>query len=396
MMLLSCGGGGSSSVASPSLVTGHVIVTGLNAPMQYVPEPGQPTIAIVLERGGTVRAVVNDVLQVATVLDISGVVDTEGEGGLLGIAFDPQFAVNHFFYLNYTSASPMTTRVVRFTMNGDGVSANVGTAFPIFSWDQAPFTNHKGGSINFGPDGLLYLGLGDGGSQNDPNNRAQDPQQLFGKMLRIDPTSDDFPADPDNNYHVPGDNPYIGNSAVRGEIWDFGMRNPFRWTFDGPSGAMIIGDVGQDAFEEFDYEPAAAHGGRNYGWALREGFHATGNPGPAFSMPFKDPFLEVPHPGAEAIIGGFIYHGGGLPASMRGHYFFGDYVTNRIWSVTIPLAGGEAQVTNMGAATEHTADIQSGIASSLGGVVSFSPDANGEPIVVELDAGRLIRLVPLP
>lgn len=364
--------------------------------MQYKPEPGRPSIAIVLERAGTVRAVVNDVLQPTPVLDISSIVDTEGEGGLLGLAFDPQFATNNFFYLNYTSGSPMTTRVVRFTMNSDGISAGAGTAHPIFSWDQTPFTNHKGGSLNFGPDGLLYLGLGDGGSGNDPFNRAQDPQQLFGKMLRIDPSSDDFPADPDNNYHVPADNPYISTAGVRGEIWDFGMRNPYRWSFDGPTGALIIGDVGQDAFEEFDYEPGSVHGGRNYGWSLREGFHATGNPGPAFSSPLKDPFLEIPHPAAEAIIGGFIYHGNALPASMQGRYLFGDYVTNRVWSLTIPISGGEAQPVNISVASEHTAAIQNGIGSNLSGVVSIDADANGEPVIVELNAGRLIRLIASP
>lgn len=397
-MVAGCGGGGGGSHGggNPNILTGRIIVTGLTNPMQYVPEPGRPDVAIVIERAGKVRAVVSDALQSTPVMDISGIVDSsEGECGLLGIAFDPNFTTNHFFYLHYDTGSPITTRVVRYTMNGDGVSASSGSAHPVFAWVQSPFDNHKGGSINFGPDGLLYLGLGDGGSGNDPNNRAQDPQQLFGKMLRIDPSGDDFPGDSDNNYSIPTGNPFVGQAGVRGEIWDFGMRNPFRWSFDGPSGAMIIGDVGQDAFEEFDYEPAGL-GGRNYGWRLREGFHDTGNGGPAFSMPFKDPFLEIPHPSAEAIVGGFIYHGTALPAAMQGRYLLGDYVTNRVWSITIPISGGEAQTVSINSANEHTQAIQAGIGSPIGGVVSISPDANGEPIIVELDAGRLIRLVPAP
>ncbi len=393
ILLSGCGGGGGSSPASPGLVSGQVIVTGLIQPMQYKAEPGRPDVALVVQRQGVIRAVVNDVLQPTPVLDISGVVDTEGEGGCLGLAFDPDFSSNHQFYINYTSGSPMTTRVVRFTMNGDGVTANAGTAHTVFSLNQTPFTNHKGGSLNFGPDGLLYLGLGDGGGGNDTMNRAQDPTLLFGKMLRIDPTGDDFPADTDNNYAIPSGNPYVGTAGVRGEIWDVGVRNPFRWSFDATTGALIIADVGQGGWEEFDYEPAGA-GGRNYGWRVREGAHDTGNGGPAFTGPFHDPFLEIQHPGAEAIVGGFIYRGAALPSVMRGRYLFGDYVTNRFWSVTIPLSGGEAQPIPLTAATEHTTAIESGTGAPLGGIVSIDADANGEPIIVELDAGRLIRLSP--
>ncbi len=388
---IGCGGSGSNG-GNPGAIVGLVFVTGLNAPMQYLAEPGRPDIALVLERSGVVRAVVNDVLQIAPVLDVSGEVITSGECGLLGMAFDPQFSTNGFFYLNYVSGSPTTTRVVRYTMNPDGVSASPGSALKIFSWNQEPLFNHKGGSLAFGSDGLLYLGLGDGGGTNDPNNFAQDPLQLLGKMLRIDPSADDFPADPDNNYHIPASNPFVGTVGVREEIWAFGMRNPFRWSFDGTSGALIIADVGQDVYEEINYEPNSAPGGRNYGWRLREGMHNTGNGGPAYSSPLTDPFIEVAQPLARSIIGGFIYRGTALPVSMRGRYIFGDFITDSLWSLTIDLAGNEALPKTLSDATDHTASI----GFVLSGIVSISPDANGEPVIVELSAGRLVRLVPAP
>ncbi len=394
LVLAGCGGGGGSTPSNVA-IEGHVVATGLNQPMQYASNPSHATIAYVIERGGALRVLVSDVLQTTPALDISGLLDTGGEGGLLGITFDPNFSSNRFFYLNYTSGSPMTTRVARYTMAADGLSASPGSAHLVFAWDQSPFTNHKGGAINFGADGLLYLGLGDGGSGDDPNNRAQDPQQLFGKILRIDPTGDDFPGDPDNNYHIPPSNPFVGQAGIRGEIWDVGIRNPFRWSFDKNTGALIIADVGQGAWEEFDYEPAGM-GGRNYGWRIREGAHDTGNGGTPFSNTLLDPFLEVPHPAAEAIIGGFIYRGNLLGSQVHNQYIFGDYVTSKIWAVTITPSGGTAATVPFSSAVDLTSAINQGLSSGIDGPVSIDLDSNGEPIVVELNAGRVIRIVPKP
>ena len=389
-MLTGCGGGGGGGTPAIT-VHGLLVASGLDQPMLYTVDPANKSRAYIIERPGRVRLLVNDVLQASVVLDISGEVRTDGECGLLGIAFDPNFASNHYFYLHYNGGSPIESRIARFTMSSDGTSA--GSEFPILSFQQTTETNHKGGAINFGSDGYLYLAFGDGGSGNDPNNYAQDPTVFFGKILRIDPSGDDFPADAKQNYAIPSSNPFVGNAAVRGEIWDFGVRNPFRWTIDSVNGGLFIADVGQDAYEEVNFEPAN-QGRRNYGWRTREGFHATSNGGAIFSSPLWDPFFEVPHPHGEAIVGGFVYRGTALDPKLQGRYFYGDYVAHSIESIPFNLVGGEAAITNLGSAMVHTGSINSTLGgSSLSGPVSVTPDANGEVMICDLNTGCLVRLV---
>ncbi|MBS1727538.1 MAG: PQQ-dependent sugar dehydrogenase [Armatimonadetes bacterium] len=389
-VLLACGG--SSTSAPVPAIHGQLVASGFNQPMLYLVNPASPTLAYVIERPGHVRLLTNDVLQTADVLDISGTVVTDGECGLLGMAFDPNFSSNHYVYLHYNAGSPIETRIVRYTMSGDGLTMS--NPFPIFSFQQPVTANHKGGSINFGSDGMLYLMTGDGGSGNDPNNYAQTPTSFLGKILRIDVTSDDFAGDPEQNYHVPTDNPWFNTAGVNPEIWAFGLRNPFRWTFDATSNGFLIADVGQDAYEEVDYVPISG-GGRNFGWSLREGLHGTGNPGPAFSTPFSDPFFEYSHGFGESIIGGFVYHGTALDASLQGRYFFGDYITSKIVSIPFARSGGEAVSTSLGASMDHTGDINSSLnGTDISGPVSFNPDRNGEIMVVNLNNGTLVRLVP--
>lgn len=383
MILCGCGGGSSHSGGSATVVR-SIIATGLDQPMFYAPDPANSHRAYVLERPGRVRLLIDDALQSAPVLDISSVVVTPGECGLAGIAFAPDFATSRSFYLYYNTqtGNQLETRISRFTMSGDGQSATM--TGPIFKVDQ-PFDNHKGGTIRFGPDGFLYLALGDGGSGNDPGNRAQDPTVLLGKVLRIDPSGDDLPADPDNDYRIPASNPFVGTSGVRGEIWNFGMRNPFRWSFDAPTGAMIIADVGQDAFEEIDVEPAAS-GGRNYGWRQHEGPQDTGLGGAVGPGTQTDPILTYDHGVGRSIIGGYVYRNDALPDG----YLFADYVTNRLWSLPIGITAGGAAPTSLAAARPIA------IAGGWDGVVSIEPDANGEPVVTELNAGRVSRLVAAP
>ena len=358
------------------------MATGLAQPMQYVPDPSNAHLAYVLERQGRVRVLFDDALQAPPVLDITSVVVTPQECGLAGMALAPDFATSRAFYLYYNTqtGSQLYTRVTRYTMSADGRSA--GSPQPVFLVAQ-PFANHKGGTIRFGPDGFLYLALGDGGSGNDPGNRAQDPAVLLGKVLRIDPSGDGLPSDPDNNYRIPASNPFVAAAGVRGEIWDFGMRNPFRWTFDGPTGAMILADVGQNAYEEIDYEPAGM-GGRNYGWRVREGLHPSGNDGPVRPGPLAAPFLEYDHSYGKSITGGYVYRGRGLPQG----YLFADYVARRLWAVPLSVANGEAAPTTMASARELSTD------GAWEGIVSIEPDRNGEPVICELDAGRVSRLVP--
>ncbi len=390
--LAGCGGGGGTHSPGLPAIHAKLIATGFDQPMQYITSPSAPTLAYVIERPGRIKVLVSDVVQPTSVLDISGEVRTDGECGLLGITFDPNFTSNHYFYLHYNGGGTIESRIARFTMASDGLSAS--SEFAILSFKQTTETNHKGGSLNFGPDGLLYLAFGDGGSGNDPNNYAQDPTVFFGKVLRIDPSGDDFPADPSQNYAIPSSNPFVGMAGVRGEIWDFGVRNPFRWSIDPFNGALIIADVGQDAYEEIDYEPRAT-GHRNYGWRTREGLHATSNTGPTFSTPLTDPFFEYPHPHGEAIVGGFVYRGSALDAKTKGRYFYADYVSHHIESIPLNLTGsGEAIATNLAASIDHTASIEAALATtSLSGPVSISPDALGEIVICDLNTGNLIRLV---
>lgn len=383
-----CGGGsggGSTGSGGPVPVVRTVLSAAFDQPMQYVADPTNVHRAYVLERPGRVRVLIDDVLQTTPVLDISGVVVTPGECGLAGMTFAPDFDASRAFYLYYNtqSGSQIYTRVTRFTMSNDGLSASGGT--PIFRVEQ-PFENHKGGTIHFGSDGMLYLALGDGGSGNDPDNRAQSPTSLLGKMLRIDPNGDDLPGDAENNYAIPGDNPFVGTAGVRGEIWAAGLRNPFRWSVDPTDGAFVIADVGQDAYEEIDYVPPGVSG-LNFGWRLREGFHPTGLGGTAFSDSLTTPFLEYSHATGSSIIGGYVYRTARLGFGDR--FLFADYVSNHLWAAPLSFAGGTARTTSVGASKELT------VGGGWNGIVSIDPDADGEPIVVELNAGRVSRLSPV-
>jgi hypothetical protein len=250
-----------------------------------------------------------------------------------------------------------------------------------------PYANHNGGNLAFGPDGYLYIGLGDGGSGNDPQNTAQSPMTLLGKMLRIDVNV----ADSDQNgYRVPPTNPFAGRTDVRPEIWAFGYRNPWRYSFDdlgpGATGALIVGDVGQGAKEEINYEPAG-RGGRNYGWRIREGTIAT--PGvqpttPAY-LPLTSPMADYGREIGGAVTGGYVYRGGALPPFYRGRYFVADSSSGRAFSVGLAIGpGGEATVAG---ALEHTDEID-----NPGTIVSFGRGLDGELYFASFN-GRIYKIV---
>jgi glucose/arabinose dehydrogenase len=187
------------------------------------------------------------------------------ERGLLGLAFDPGYLTNGYFYVNYTNTSG-NTQISRFRVSSTNPNRAVKSSEKFILQVQQPFSNHNGGCTRFGPDGYLYIGMGDGGSGGDPNNNAQNPMSLLGKMLRIDVHT----GDP---YSIPPDNPFIDSANYRHEIWALGLRNPWRWSFDALTGDLIIGDVGQDKWEEVDFQSAASNGGENYGWRCYEGKH---------------------------------------------------------------------------------------------------------------------------
>lgn len=389
--LISCGGSGPSGPPGPT-IRGQVVARGLSAPMLYVAAPGDASKAYVIERSGKVKLILNDVLQPTDVLDITGTVVTAGECGLLGIAFDPNYVVTKQVFLHYNAGSPIETRIVRYTMNPGGTS--LGSPFPIFSFQQTTETNHKGGAINFGAGGFLFMMTGDGGGGNDPNNYAQTPNSFFGKILRIDVTGDDFPGDSNQNYAIPASNPWVGVGGVNPEIWGFGMRNPFRWSVDPVTNGLLIADVGQDAYEELNFEPAGT-GMRNYGWNMREALHPSGNSGPAFFTPLQNPMLEYSHTFGETIIGGFIYRGTALDASLQGRYFFADYISAKVASIPFSLSGGEANGVSSGSIATYTSTINASLGGdSISGPVSVTPDANGEIMICDLNKGTLIRLIP--
>lgn len=269
-------------------------------------------------------------------IDLSGVVNTSGnERGLLGLAFHPDYATNGKFYVNYTAgSSPGDTHVAEYTVTADPNVADPASEVIILDIDQ-DFSNHNGGCIRFGPDGYLYVGMGDGGSGGDPNDRSQDPQSLLGKMLRID-----VPGN--GTYSVPPDNPFVGDASTLDEIWAIGVRNPWKFSFDSVTGDMWIADVGQNAWEEVDFQPGSSAGGENWGWRCYEGnaTYNTSGCGPIGNYEF--PVAVHSHGGGEnwcSITGGYVYRGAEFEA-MQGVYFYTDYCVGGIKSLEPDGIGG--------------------------------------------------------
>jgi glucose/arabinose dehydrogenase len=381
------------SLARPvsAQIRAELVVNGLTQPVAFVQDPADPTVQVIVQQNGHVRVLKNDMLQAADYLDLSAVVLDQGEQGLLGFAFAPDYATSGRVFVNFVNLSGNTV-IARFVRSAaDPLRANEASRFDL-RWPDGqrvivqPFVNHNGGNLVFGPDGFLYIGMGDGGSGNDPFHNAQNPQTLLGKMLRIDVKVPDTDL---QGYKVPASNPFVGQSGVLQEIWSFGVRNPWRWSFDsiahGGTGALVIGDVGQDSWEEIDYEPAG-RGGRNYGWRNREGAHDNVTNFPPFSQPLTEPIFEYSHAVGKSITGGFVYRGVELGASYRGRYFFADFISSRIWSLKLSISnGGEAAASDL---VEHTADLGVGASASPS---SFGEDASGELYVVSYN-GAVYRI----
>ena len=392
--LLTLASGGFQGLPSLHAV---VFTSGLQAPVAFVADPGDPSIFYAVEQGGRIR-VVRDRVVAEDFLDLRSATSAGGERGLLGMALAPDFPASGRFYVNFTNTNGDTV-VARFKRTNGTVDP--GSRFDL-KWGperspviRQPFVNHNGGHLAFGPDGYLYVGLGDGGSGDDPQNNAQTPSTLLGKMLRINVAVDDFHA---NGYVVPADNPFVGSAlaGVRPEIWSFGLRNPWRYSFDpvslGGTGAMLIGDVGQGSREEIDYEPPG-RGGRNSGWRLREGAQpnpnqATHTPPPAF-QPLIDPVHDYARSQGTSVTGGFVYRGRALGQAFRGRYFFADYASGRLWSVGLAV-GSNGEATAVGL-TEHTAAL--GGNAQLGNISSFGVDLFGELYVVSHSRGAVLRLL---
>jgi uncharacterized protein (TIGR03437 family) len=300
------------------------VVRGLDLPT-YLTHAGDGTdILYIVEQRGRIRVLRNGVLETTPILDIVARVGCCGERGLLSIAFPPGYASKRYFYVNYTNRQGHTV-VSRFRTNADGLTADPASEQILLTITQ-PFANHNGGQLKFGPDGFLYIGMGDGGSGGDPQNNGQNRQALLGKMLRIDVESNL------ERYTVPTSNPFVNDSAYRPEIWALGLRNPWRFSFDRSTGDMFIADVGQNALEEISFQPASSRGGENYGWRLMEGstcFQPQNCSQQGLTLPIFDYGRSQ---GDCSVTGGYVYRGSRFPAA-QGTYLFGDYCTGRLWGI---------------------------------------------------------------
>lgn len=324
LLLAGCGGGGSNTVDTPTGVSTVNAFPNLSfvAPVFLAGLPGT-TQAAVVEQGGKIHRFDVDAQVMSTVvmLDISNQVLFSGEQGLLGLAFHPDFTNNGFFYVHYSASNPRRSVLSRFTYNSQTGLASAGSEFILLEVSQ-PFANHNGGALAFGPDDRLYVAFGDGGGSGDPDDNAQDRGNLYGTILRIN-------VDAGSPYDIPPDNPFFGEAGVREEIWAYGLRNPFRFSFDRQTGTLWAGDVGQNALEEIDIIQA----GGNYGWRVFEGtqpFDSSQNTPPNATL--IAPVFEYDHSLGSAVIGGYVYRGAASPI-LWGTYIYGDFGSGRIWSL---------------------------------------------------------------
>jgi glucose/arabinose dehydrogenase len=372
----------------------EIAARGFTSAVAFVEDPLVPGAFHVVSQDGLVRVIVDGAARDTPFLDLRAAVSSGGERGLLGLAFPPDAAESRRVFVNFTDRAGHTVVARYLRRVDDPLVADPDSRFDL-QWPdgrryiEQPYSNHNGGHLVFGPDGYLYIGLGDGGSGNDPQNRAQSPGTLLGKMLRVDVN---VPADNPRGYVVPADNPFIGRAGVMPEIWALGYRNPWRYSFDdrgeGATGALIVGDVGQNAREEVDYEPAGA-GGRNYGWRHREGTIATPGvpPAPVDFGPLIEPLFDYGRGRGQAITGGYVYRGHRLPAEYQGRYFFADFGSGRVWSLGLALNPDTREATLVDE-REHTDEL----GGSKPGLSSFGRDATGELYVVTLE-GEIYRLV---
>lgn len=371
------------------------VASGLSAPVYVTHAPGDAERLFIVEQRGLIKVLRNGVVLPTAFLDVHEQATSGGEAGLLGLAFHPAYQDNGYFYINYTDTSATDTRVfrtviVRYTVSANPEVADPDSAHIVLMIDQ-PYQNHNAGWMDFGSDGNLYIATGDGGSQWDPEGRGQDTtDNLLGKILRIDVDGDDFPGVSERNYAVPADNPFVG---VEGddEIWAYGLRNPWRNSFDVETGELYIADVGQYKTEEVNVQPAGSAGGENYGWNCMEGTTCTGED----SCECGDPSLAAPvhqyaHGGDPlpkcSISGGFVYRGCAIP-DLRGAYFFADYCSGQIWSFRYE----NGVIADL---RERTEELEPAGIPSIRTVSSFGRDIDGELYICDHTGGEVFKIVP--
>ena len=376
LVLAACGGSTSPVPSStPTPTPGPVpvslvqFVTGLNQPVDLEIADGGSGRMFAVEQRGTIQIISGGAIAGTPFLDITSKVNFDGnEQGLLGVTFHPNFAQTPRFYLNYDrlSSGQMQTVIAEYQVGANPNQVDPGSERILLTVDQ-PFPNHKAGQLAFGSDGFLYFGLGDGGSGGDPLGNGQNTQTRLGKMMRIDVdhTSGSL------NYAIPSDNPFVNGGGLP-EIWAIGFRNPWRFSFDRPTGRLFCADVGQDSFEEVDIVTKGA----NYGWNIMEGDHCFNSSSCNLSG-LTLPIAEYSHSEGIAVIGGYIYHGSAIPA-LQGKYVFGDFGSGTIWTLTESPSGTWTRNTLL--STSHQ-------------ISSFGQDAAGELYLLEL-GGRIFKIAP--
>ncbi len=389
---------------APTAIRTQRIASGLTRPTWLGSPAGDFERIFVIEKQGIIRIIKNGVLLATPFLNIdplvTGGTSDFSEQGLLAMAFAPNYETSGVYYVHYTGAGGVTT-IARYTRSADPDVSNV-AADIIFTQAQ-PFANHNGGWMEFGPnDGLLYIGLGDGGSFCDPSNNAQNINSLLGKILRIDVNGDDFPADANRDYRIPPSNPFAGATPGADEVWQYGLRNPWRCDFD-TNGDLYIGDVGQDRWEEIDFVPDGNAGGMNFGWDCMEGAHCSSDSPSSctsvgctcFGAGLVDPIHEYLQAGTAncSVTGGVVYRGCKIP-DLRGTYFLSDFCSNQIWSFRYNgVAVSDFQT--------RTAALQNSIDGFfVSSIVSFGEDALGEVYIVDQGSGagggEIFKIVMAP
>jgi glucose/arabinose dehydrogenase len=371
LLLASCGGGNGGGATPPRTTVPTLalspVVSGLTNPLGMESSHDSTGRLFILQQGGIIRILQNGSLNAAPFLDITSLVESGGEKGLLGLAFHPNFSTNRKFYVNYTRrvAGQLQTIVAEYQAStANPNQADTSSARILLTINQ-PFDNHNGGQLAFGPDGFLYIGVGDGGSGGDPNNNGQNKTVLLGKLLRIDVNS----TSAGKQYAIPPGNPFASGVGGAPEIFAYGFRNPWRFSFD--SSRLFVADVGQDAFEEIDL----VESGKNYGWRVMEGTHCFNPASNCDQTGLTLPIFDYPHSDGESVTGGFVYRGSAIPA-LVGTYVFADFISGNIWLLN-----------ESGSTWTRTLAIASGR-----GVSSFGRDDSGEIYVVDY-SGSILRLV---
>jgi glucose/arabinose dehydrogenase len=361
----------SDSGTGPSPLPGNFtiqlieVASGLSSPL-YLTSPPNDSRLFVVEQAGRIRIIKNGQVLAQPFLDIVSRVSSGGERGLLSVAFHPSYAANGFFYVNFTDLAG-NTRVERFNVSSNPDVGDASSSKLILGVTQ-PFANHNGGLNLFGPDGMLYIGLGDGGSGGDPQGNGQRTNTLLGKILRID-------VDNGDPYSIPSGNPFANQSGARPEIWAYGLRNPWRFSFDRTAGLLFVADVGQGSLEEIDVVPTT-RAGVNYGWNIMEGSSCFGS-GSCSTAGLEPPVIEYNHSGgACSVTGGYAYRGSAIP-ELAGHYFYSDYCAGFLRSFLY---------SNGAATDQRTWDV-----GTIGSVTSFGEDAAGEMYIV-VQQGRVYRI----